>query len=181
MRVDLHKDPIARETIILQYLGRQTGPELTDEFESHYLACQECYEQLRAAELLIAGLRQLTADPDPNRAKQDRLSDIAVIRLPDCTQLVAFSLDLGTLVKTMATQQETNVLVDLSTVSRIDSAGLGMLMECYCHAVRNAGILKLLKPSAQVKKVLAMTKMDSVLQTFENEQTALESFGKPAG
>ena len=66
--------------------------------------------------------------------------------------------------------------IDLSKVSRIDSAGLGMLMRCYTHAVRNAGILKLLNPTTQVKKVLSITRIDSVVPTFEDENAALKSF-----
>ena len=67
----------------------------------------------------------------------------------------------------------------LMTVARrivIDSAGLGMLMGCYTHAVRNAGVLKLLNPNSQVKRVLSLTRSDSVVPTFEDENAALQSF-----
>jgi len=54
-------------------------------------------------------------------------------------------------------------------------------MNCYCHAVKNAGALKLLNPDAPVKKVLSLTKIDSVLQSFEDETAAIASFyGLPA-
>jgi anti-sigma B factor antagonist len=67
-------------------------------------------------------------------------------------------------------------LIDLSEVSRIDSTGLGVLMNCYCHAVKNSGALKLLNPDAPVKRVLRITKIDAVLQSFEDESTAIASF-----
>jgi hypothetical protein len=50
-------------------------------------------------------------------------------------------------------------------------------MNCYCHAVKNAGALKLLNPDAPVRRVLSVTKIDSVLQMFEDEAVAIESFG----
>ena len=61
-------------------------------------------------------------------------------------------------------------------VSRIDSAGLGALMACYSHAVRNRGLLKLLNPSSEVQNLLRMTKIDSLLQSFSDERNALRSF-----
>jgi hypothetical protein len=38
--------------------------------------------------------------------------------------------------------------------------------------------LKLLHPDASVKQVLNVTKIDSVLQTFEDETTAIRSFDR---
>jgi len=73
-------------------------------------------------------------------------------------------------------ESDTKVLIDLSKVSRIDSTGLGVLMNCYCHAVKNAGMLKLLNPDVPVRRVLSLTKIDSVLQTFEDEAAAIQSF-----
>jgi hypothetical protein len=60
------------------------------------------------------------------------------------------------------TRSDGKVLIDLNRVSRIDSAGLGMLMRC-THAVKQSGALKLLQPAQQVKKVLSLTKIDSVI------------------
>jgi hypothetical protein len=54
------------------------------------------------------------------------------------------------------------------------------LMNCYCHAVKNAGVLKLLNPDLPVRRVLSLTKIDSVLQTFEDEAAAIDSFGPRA-
>ena len=91
--------------------------------------------------------------------------------------MLAASLELTELSKAIHLESDTKVLIDLSKVSRIDSTGLGVLMQCYCHAVKNAGALKLLRPDAPVRRVLNVTKIDSVLQTFEDEAAAIESFG----
>ena len=92
------------------------------------------------------------------------------------SQLLASSLELNELANAIRLQKDTKVLIDLSKVSRIDSTGLGVLMNCYCHAVKNSGALKLLNPDAPVKKVLSLTKIDSLLQTFEDENAAIASF-----
>ena len=57
--------------------------------------------------------------------------------------MLAASLELTELSKAIRLESDTKVLIDLSRVSRIDSTGLGVLMDCYCHAVKNAGVLKL--------------------------------------
>jgi anti-anti-sigma factor len=105
------------------------------------------------------------------------VNDVTVLKFARGTELLAESLELTELSRAIRLENDTNVLIDLSRVSRIDSTGLGVLMNCYCHAVKNAGVLKLLKPDAPVRRVLSVTKIDSLLQTFEDETTAIESFG----
>jgi hypothetical protein len=64
-----------------------------------------------------------------------------------------------------------------SRVAKIDRACLGREMSCYSHAVKNRGMLKLLNPTAEVQTLLHLTKIDSVVETYDEERQALESFG----
>ncbi|HEV3330108.1 MAG TPA: STAS domain-containing protein [Bryobacteraceae bacterium] len=168
--MDLHRDPVHREELIRSYLSRKLSPELIEEFEIHYLACDECFEETQATRLLICGLGE------PLIARQ-RINDVTVIRFQQNARLLAASLELSELTKVVRLQKDTKVLIDLSRVSRIDSTGLGVLMNCYCHAIRNSGVLKLLHPDAPVKRMLSMTRIDSVLETFVDEASAIDSFG----
>jgi len=56
MSIDLHADPVIREEVIRKYLHRRLTPELAEQFENHYLTCDECFEETRATELLMRGL-----------------------------------------------------------------------------------------------------------------------------
>ena len=170
MRMDFH-DPVFREQTIARYLQHRLNAELAEEWESHFLGCSDCFEELGATELLIRGL-------DEPLVERKRINDVTVLKFARGSQLLAASLELTELSKAIRLESDTKVLIDLSRVSRIDSTGLGVLMNCYCHAVKNAGVLKLLNPDAPVRRVLSMTKIDSVLQTFEDEATAIESFGR---
>jgi anti-sigma B factor antagonist len=170
MSVEFHADPVSREQLILRYLRRSLSSQLAEEWENHYLGCSHCFEEIRATELLISGL----GEPIVERR---RINDVTVFKFARPTQLLAASLELSELSKAIRLESDTKVLIDLSRVSRIDSTGLGVLMGCYSHAVKNAGVLKLLNPDAPVRRVLNMTKIDSVLQTFEDEAVAIESFG----
>jgi anti-sigma B factor antagonist len=170
MSRDFHGDPVIREQLIVRYLQHRLSFELAEEWEGHYLGCNDCFEELGATELLIRGLGEPTVE-------RKRVNDVTVLKFARGTQLLAASLELTELSKAVRLESDTKVLIDLSQVSRIDSTGLGVLMNCYCHAVKNAGALKLLNPDAPVRRVLSMTRIDTVLQTFEDETVAIQSFG----
>ncbi len=167
--MEFHVDPVLREQTIVRYLQRRLGADLAQQWESHYLACGDCFKEMRATELLIRGLGEPMVE-------RKLVNGVTVLRFAQGTQLLAASLELTELAKAVRLENDTKVLIDLSRVSRIDSTGLGVLMNCYCHAVKNAGALKLLNPDAPVRRVLSVTKIDSVLQTFEDEAAAIESF-----
>ena len=154
MGVDFHSDPVFREQLIAKYLYRRLSANLVEELENHYLECQECFEEMRATELLIRGLSEPILE-------RKQMNDVTVIRFTGSSQLLAASLELTELTKAIRLENDTKVLLDLSKVSRIDSTGLGVLMNCYCHAVKNSGALKLLHPDASVKRVLSVTRIDS--------------------
>jgi anti-sigma B factor antagonist len=172
MSVNFHEDPVYREELILGYLQRRLNGNLADQWESHFLACGDCFEEIRSTELLIRGLGEPMVE-------SKRVNDVTVLRFAQGTQLLASSLELTELSNVIRVQKDTKVLIDLSRVSRIDSTGLGVLMNCYTHAVKNAGTLKLLNADAPVRRVLSVTKIDSVLQMFEDEAAAIASFGLP--
>jgi anti-sigma B factor antagonist len=173
MSVDVHEDPINREQTIKRYLGRRLSADEASQWESHYLTCQDCFEEMRASEWLMRGLGEPVVE-------RKLVNGVTVLQFARGTQLLAASLELSELSKAIRLESDRKVLIDMSKVSRIDSTGLGVLMQCYCHAVKNAGALKLLRPDAPVRRVLNVTKIDSVLQTFEDEAAAIESFGHPA-
>ncbi|HEX5227682.1 MAG TPA: STAS domain-containing protein [Bryobacteraceae bacterium] len=176
MSKDFHEDPVLREHFIVRYLERRMVPELVEEWENHYLGCTDCFEEMRATQLLMqalgkAGLRE-------GKVQRQRINDVTVLKFVPGSQLLAASLELAELKEVIRLESDTKVLIDLSRVSRIDSTGLGILMQCHCHAVKNAGALKLLHPDAPVRRVLSVTKIDSILQTFDDEAAAIESFAR---
>ncbi len=172
MSMEFHGDPVDREQLVARYLQHRLSATQAEQWESHYLACGDCFEELRATELLIRGLGEPTVE-------RKRVNDVTVLSFAQGTQLLAASLELSELSKVIRLEKDSKVLIDMSRVSRIDSTGLGVLMNCYCHAVKNAGALKLLNADAPVRRVLSVTKIDSVLPIFEDEAAAIESFRLP--
>lgn len=68
------------------------------------------------------------------------------------------------------------LLLDLSEVPYVDSAGLGELVRTYTAVNRNGGQLKLLGLAKRIKDLFALTKLLTVFEIFETEQEALDSF-----
>jgi anti-sigma B factor antagonist len=69
-----------------------------------------------------------------------------------------------------------NLLVDMRRVSFLDSSGLGALVRAMTNSQKEGGQTKLLGAGPQVKKLLEMTKLDSVLENFTDMETAVSSF-----
>jgi anti-sigma B factor antagonist len=66
-------------------------------------------------------------------------------------------------------------VISLANVSFLDNAGLGQLCWMYTVARNRGGDMKLLRPTPRIKKLLTITKLDMVFQSFENEAEALRS------
>lgn len=64
------------------------------------------------------------------------------------------------------------LVLDLAGLRRIDSSGLSALLSVLKAARSAGGDVVLLSPSATVVSVLRLTRLDRVLETFEDEEAA---------
>jgi anti-sigma B factor antagonist len=76
----------------------------------------------------------------------------------------------------LLSQQESNVLLNLSGINYVDSTGIGELVGYMSKFTQNNRHLKILKPHDRVKKLLNITKLDTVFEIFEDEEEAVKSF-----
>jgi anti-sigma B factor antagonist len=72
------------------------------------------------------------------------------------------------------------VLVNLSKVPYIDSAGLGEIIRCFTALRRIGGSLKLLRPNERVIDLLNITNLLNVFDWYDDEDSALKSFSDNA-
>jgi anti-anti-sigma factor len=163
------KEPIEREQVIAKYLSRSLTAETVEEFEAHYLGCDECFDELRISERLASDLRS-------SNLSWRESQGVAVLQFRANAELTHSARELEDLRREVLEQSDTRVIIDLSRVTRIDSAGLGQLMSCYSHLVRNSGTLKVLNPAPEVMKLLDMTGISSLIPAFRDEKEAIESF-----
>jgi len=66
-------------------------------------------------------------------------------------------------------------VVNLANVSYLDNSGLGQLCWLYTVVRNRGGDMKLLKPTSRIKRLLNITKLDTVFQSFERETDAVQS------
>jgi anti-sigma B factor antagonist len=76
-----------------------------------------------------------------------------------------------------AVERAGDLLVDLSGVTYIDSAGLGELVAGYAAMTASGRRMKLLRPHRRVDSMLQMTKLYTTFEVFEDEHAALASYG----
>jgi anti-sigma B factor antagonist len=68
------------------------------------------------------------------------------------------------------------IVLNLSDVNYIDSSGIGELVSSFTTVTNQGGQLKLLNLTKKIQELLAITKLLTVFQTFEDEQAAINSF-----
>ena len=163
------KEPIEREQVIARYLSRSLDTDGVEEFEAHYLGCDECFDELRVSERMAADLRA-------SSFSWQQTGGVSVLRFKADAELTHSTQELEDLRREVLEQKDSRVIIDLSRVTKIDSAGLGQLMSCYSHLVRNQGKLKVLNPGPEIKKLLDMTGISTLIHAYEDEQEALRSF-----
>jgi anti-anti-sigma factor len=163
------KDPLKREEVIARYLARSLDADAVEEFEGHYLGCDECFDELRVSERIVADLRT------PNLSWK-QTGGVSILQFRRNAELTQSAGDLEQLRREVLEQSDSRVIVDLSRVTRIDSAGLGQLMGCYTHLVRNAGTMKIVNARPEVRKILDMTGISTLLPNYSDEQDAMRSF-----
>ena len=66
----------------------------------------------------------------------------------------------------------TNVVADLSGVTFMDSSGLGLLLKAFKRCKEAGGALVVLRPSAVVRELLAISKLSRLLPVAESEEEA---------
>ena len=69
-----------------------------------------------------------------------------------------------------------HLLVDLARVGFLDSSGLGALVRALTISQKEGGQTKLLNAGPQVRKLLEMTKLDSVFEIHDDLEKAVLSF-----
>lgn len=167
-------EPIKREQIIAKYLSRSLDSAAVEEFEGHYLGCDECFDELRVSEHLAANLR--ASGTAGSNLEWKHSSGVSVLQFRADSELTHKANTLDDLRREVLEQSDSRVIIDLSRVTKIDSAGLGQLMSCYSHLVRNQGSLKVVNATPEIRRLLDMTGISTLIPSFNSEQEAVKSF-----
>ncbi len=68
------------------------------------------------------------------------------------------------------------IILNLGDVNYIDSSGIGELVSSYTTVTSGGGQLKLLNLTKKIQELLAITKLLTVFQVYNDERAAVSSF-----
>jgi anti-sigma B factor antagonist len=104
------------------------------------------------------------------------LGDVAVV---DIKGRITFGEDAEQLrdkINSLLHQGHKKLLLNLSGVDYVDSAGLGEIVGTFATVRRHGGMLKLLGLTSRIHDLLSITKLLTVFETFDAEGPAIHSF-----
>jgi anti-sigma B factor antagonist len=105
---------------------------------------------------------------------------IGDIRVLDCSGKIRLgegTMSIRNAVRDALESGTKKIILNLAEISYIDSSGVGELMSTYTSVVNEGGRLKLLHLTKKVHELMAITKLLTIFEVFDDEKEALASFG----
>ena len=101
---------------------------------------------------------------------------IEILSLQGKITIGSGDVQLRDLISQCMNDGKTNILLDMSGVSTIDSSGIGELVGSFTTVTNRGGRLKLLHLPGKVSDLLQVTQLITVFEVHENEAAAVASF-----
>ena len=102
--------------------------------------------------------------------------DVTILDLEGKVTIGEGSVALRNAIRRLLGEGKTKILLNLGAVGYIDSSGIGELVSSFTAVNKEGGTLKLLNLTQKIQDLLAITKLLTVFDTFDDEATALSSF-----
>jgi anti-sigma B factor antagonist len=106
-----------------------------------------------------------------------RVAGVTVLRLKGRLELDDGDYVLRDHVDGLLAQGRVNLILDMTDVTRMDSAGIGMLVGKYMSVKNRGGMLRLLHLTERTSRLLHVTRLETVFEIFQDEDAAIKSFG----
>lgn len=106
------------------------------------------------------------------------VDNISIVQLEGRIVLGEESNALREKVKSLLAESKKKIVMNMDNVTYIDSAGLGTLVAAFHSARAQGATLKLSNLGSKFQEVLQVTKLMTVFEVFDNEASAVQSFGK---
>ncbi|HMO79614.1 MAG TPA: STAS domain-containing protein [Pyrinomonadaceae bacterium] len=102
--------------------------------------------------------------------------DVTILDLEGKVTIGEGSVALRNAIRRLLGEGKNKILLNLGSVGYIDSSGIGELVSSFTAVNKEGGVLKLLNLTQKIQDLLAITKLLTVFEVFENEAEALASF-----
>jgi len=104
------------------------------------------------------------------------VNDVTILDMHGKITIGEGSAEIRNRVRDLLQAGRKKILLNLGDVSYVDSSGIGELVSSFTTVTNQGGQLKLLNLTKKLKELLAITKLLTVFDTYEDEAKALASF-----
>lgn len=108
--------------------------------------------------------------------RERNFDDVTILDLVGKITIGDGSLQMRDAVNRLLDAGRKKIILNLEGVTYMDSSGIGELVSRHTTTKNQGGKLKLLKLPKKIKDLLMITRLLTVFEIYEDEQTAVESF-----
>jgi|SRR5688572_16730919 anti-sigma B factor antagonist len=109
--------------------------------------------------------------------KTEETGGVSIVRVGETRLMYPILGDFSSAVAALVTAGKREILIDLTTVTYIDSATIGCLMDLYRQVNSAGGHLKLSGVQKRVETMLTLTGAQNFIEIHADEPSAVKSFG----
>ncbi len=102
--------------------------------------------------------------------------DVSILDMSGKVTIGEGSIALRNTIRRLLGEGKKSILLNLADVGYIDSSGIGELVSSFTAVKKEGGTLKLLSLTQKIQDLLAITKLLTVFDTFDDEGEALSSY-----
>ncbi|HJU61786.1 MAG TPA: STAS domain-containing protein [Candidatus Binatia bacterium] len=105
-----------------------------------------------------------------------RVGDVTVLDLKGRVRIGGGTLALHKAIHCLVDEGKTQILLNLASVTHIDSSGLGELISSHITLSNKGGEIKLAHLTERLRDLMTITKLLTVFDVYDNEPDAVASF-----
>jgi anti-sigma B factor antagonist len=102
--------------------------------------------------------------------------DVTILDMEGKVTIGDGSVALRNKIRSLLGDGKKKILLNLGGVNYVDSSGIGEFVSSYTAVNKEGGSLKMLNLTQKIQDLLAITKLLTVFDVYENEGEALSSF-----
>lgn len=110
------------------------------------------------------------------KISEKQVDDVIVLDLQGSLMGGPEAVSLNDAINRFLDQQSLKLVINLSSVERVNSSGLGILIKALTTFKTNGGELKLAHVNENVENLLTITKLNTILESYDTEDAAVKSF-----
>ena len=107
---------------------------------------------------------------------QRRVGEVTVLDLKGRVRIGGGVIELHKAIRTLVDEGKTQILLNLSGVTHIDSSGLGQLISSHISVTNQGGVIKLAHLTERLHELMIVTKLLTVFDVYDDEEKALATF-----